>query len=76
MFNTIISKFKNGTYHVFDCLTAINCTVDGGSRAFLEETTPVRMRDKIQNIISKFVDGCTNKDIRIRTSTGQEMFFC
>ena len=75
MFNTITSKFKNGTYRFFDCLTAINCTVDGGSRAFLEGATPVRMRDNIQNIVSKLVDGSTNKDIRVRTPTRQEIFF-
>ena len=72
MLNIVASKFKNGTYH-FNCLATINCIVDG-SRAFLGATL-VRRGDDLQDIVSKLVDGCTDKGIRIRTRTVDREFF-
>ena len=72
MLNIITSKFKNGAYH-FNCLTTINCPVDG-FRAFLGATL-VRRGDDLQDIVSKLVDGYTDKDIRIRTLTADMGFF-
>ena len=72
MLNIIASKFKNGTYH-FNCLATINCTVDD-SRAFLGATL-VRREDDLEDIVSKLVDGCTDKGIRIGMLTVDREFF-
>ena len=72
MLNIITSKFKNGTYH-FNCLATINCTVEG-SRAFLGATL-VRREDSLPDTVSKLIDGCTKKGIRIGVLTvGREFF--
>ena len=72
MLNIITSKFKSGTYH-FNCLATINCTVEG-SRAFLGATL-VRRMDSLQDTVSKLIDGCTKKGIRIGVLTVDREFF-
>ena len=72
MLNIITSKFKSGTCH-FNCLATINCTVNG-SRAFLGATL-VRREDSLSDTVSKLIDGCTKKGIRIGMLTGQGVFF-
>ena len=72
MLNIITSKFKSGTYH-FNCLATINCTVKG-SRAFLGATI-VRRMDSLQDTVSKLIDGCTKKGIRIGMLTVDREFF-
>ena len=72
MLNIITSKFKNGTCH-FNCLATINCTVEG-SRTFLGATL-VRRGDSLPDTVSKLVDGCTKKGIRIRVLTVDREFF-
>ena len=72
MLNIIASKFKNGTYH-FNCLATINCTIDG-SRACLGATL-VRRGELLHDIVSKLVDECTKKGIRIRMLTVDREFF-
>ena len=72
MLNIITSKFKNGTYH-FNCLATINCTVEG-SRAFLGATL-VRRMDSLSDTVSKLIDGCTKKGIRIGVLTVDREFF-
>ena len=72
MLNIITSKFKSGTYH-FNCLATINCTVEG-SRAFLGATL-ARREDSLPDTVSKLIDGCTKKGIRIGVLTvGREFF--
>ena len=72
MLNIITSKFKSGTYH-FNCPATINCTVEG-SRAFLGATLVSRM-DSLQDTVSKLIDGCTKKGIRIGVLTVDREFF-
>ena len=72
MLNIIISKFKNGTYH-FNCLAIINCTVEG-SRTFLGATL-VRRDDSLPDTVSKLIDGCTKKGVRIGVLTVDREFF-
>ena len=72
MLNIITSKFKSGTYH-FNCLATINCTVEG-SRAFLGATLARRM-DSLQDTVSKLIDGCTKKGIRIGMLIVDREFF-
>ena len=72
MLNIITSKFKSGTYH-FNCLATINCTVEG-SRAFLGATL-VRRMDSLSDTVSKLIDGCTKKGIRIGVLTVDREFF-
>ena len=72
MLNIITSKFKNGTYH-FNCLATINCTMEG-SRAFLGATL-VRRMDSLSDTVSKLIDGCTKKGIRIGMLTVDREFF-
>ena len=72
MLNIITSKFKNGTYH-FNCLATINYTVEG-SRALLEDVL-VRREDSLPDTVSKLIDGCTKKSIRIRVLTVDREFF-
>ena len=72
MLNIITSKFKSGTYH-FNCLATINCTVEG-SRAFLGATL-VRRMDSLSDTVSKLIDGCTKKGIRIGMLTVDREFF-
>ena len=72
MLNIITSKFKNGTYH-FNCLATINCTMEG-SRAFLGVTL-VRRMDSLSDTVSKLIDGCTKKGIRIGMLTVDREFF-
>ena len=72
MLNIITSKFKSGTYH-FNCLATINCTVEG-SRAFLGATL-VRRMDSLSDTVSKLIDGCTKKSIRIGMLTVDREFF-
>ena len=72
MLNIITSKSKNGTYH-FNCLATINCTVEG-SRAFLGATL-VRRMDSLQDTVSKLIDECTEKGIRIGMLTVDREFF-
>ena len=72
MLNIITSKFKSGTYH-FNCLATINCTVEG-SRAFLGATL-VRRMDSLSDTVSKLIDGCTKKGIRIGVLTVYREFF-
>ena len=72
MLNIIASKFKNGTYH-FNCLATISCTIDG-SRACLGATL-VRREELLHDIVSKLVDECTKKGIRIRMLTVDREFF-
>ena len=72
MLNIITSKFKNGTYH-FNCLATINCTMEG-SRAFLGATL-VRRMDSLSDTVSKLIDGCTKKGIRIGVLTVDREFF-
>ena len=69
MLNIITSKFKSGTYH-FNCLATINCTVEG-SRAFLGATI-VRRMDSLQDMVSKLIDGCTKKGIRIGNADSRQ----
>ena len=72
MLNIITSKSRDGTYH-FNCLATINCTVEG-SRAFLGATL-VRRMDSLQDTVSKLIDGCTKKGIRIGVLTVDREFF-
>ena len=72
MLNIITSKSKSGTYH-FNCLATINCTVEG-SRAFLGATL-VRRMDSLSDTVSKLIDGCTKKGIRIGMLTVDREFF-
>ena len=72
MLNIITSKFKSGTYH-FNYLATINCTVKG-SRAFLGATL-VRRGDSLSDTVSKLIDGCTKKGIRIGALTVDREFF-
>ena len=72
MLNIITSKSRNGTYH-FNCLATINCTVEG-SRAFLGATL-VRRMDSLSDTVSKLIDGCTKKGIRIGMLTVDREFF-
>ena len=72
MLNIITSKFKSGTYH-FNCLATINCTVKG-SRAFLGATL-VRRMDSLSDTVSKLIDGCTKKGIRIGMLAVYREFF-
>ena len=72
MLNIITSKFKNGTYH-FNCLATINCIMEG-SRAFLGATL-VRRMDSLSDTVSKLIDGCTKKGIRIGVLTVDREFF-
>ena len=72
MLNIITSKFKNGTYH-FNCLATINCTMEG-SRAFLGATL-IRRMDSLSDTVSKLIDGCTKKGIRIGMLTVDREFF-
>ena len=72
MLNIITSKSRDGTYH-FNCLATINCTVEG-SRAFLGATL-VRRMDSLQDTVSKLIDGCTKKGIRIGMLTVDREFF-
>ena len=72
MLNIITSKFKSGTYH-FNCLATINCTVKG-SRAFLGATI-VRRMDSLSDTVSKLIDGCIKKGIRIGVLTVDREFF-
>ena len=72
MLNIITSKFKSGTYH-FNCLATINCTVES-SRAFLGATL-VRRMDSLSDTVSKLIDGCTKKGIRIGMLTVDREFF-
>ena len=72
MLNIITSKFKSGTYH-FNCLATINCTVEG-SRAFLGATL-VRRMDSLSDTVSKLIDGCTKKGIRIGVLTVDRELF-
>ena len=72
MLNIITTKFKSGTYH-FNCLATINCTVES-SRAFLGATL-VRRMDSLQDTVSKLIDGCTKKGIRIGMLTVDREFF-
>ena len=72
MLNIITSKFKNGTYH-FNCLATINCTVEG-SRALLEDVR-VRRENPLPDTVSIFIDGCTEKGIRIGVLTVDREFF-
>ena len=66
------SKSRDGTYH-FNCLATINCTVEG-SRAFLGATL-VRRMDSLSDTVSKLIDGCTKKGIRIGVLTVDKEFF-
>ena len=70
--NIITSKSRDGTCH-FNCLATINCTVEG-SRAFLGATLARRM-DSLQDTVSKLIDGCTKKGIRIGMLTVDREFF-
>ena len=70
--NIITSKFKSGTYH-FNCLATINCTVKG-FRDFLGATI-VRRMDSLQDTVSKLIDGCTKKGIRIGMLIVDREFF-
>ena len=70
--NIITSKFKNGTYH-FNCLATINCSVEG-SIAFLRVIL-VRKEDSLLGTVSRFIDGCTEKGIRIRVPIADREFF-
>ena len=72
MLNIITSKSKNGTYH-FNCLATINCTVEG-SRALLGATL-VRRENSLPDTVSKLIDGCTKKGIRIGMLTVDREFF-
>ena len=72
MLNIITSKFKSRTYH-FNCLATINCTVEG-SRAFLGVTL-VRRMDSLSDTVSKLIDGCTKKGIRIGVLTVDRELF-
>ena len=72
MLNIITSKSKNGTYH-FNCLATINCTVEG-SRALLGAAL-VRRGDTLPDTVSKLIDGCTEKGIRIGMLTVDRKFF-
>ena len=72
MLNIITTKFRDGTYH-FNCLATINCTVKD-SRAFLGATL-VRRMDSLSDTVSKLIDGCTKKGIRIGMLTGQGILF-
>ena len=72
MLNIITSKSKNGTYH-FNCLAAINCTVEG-SRALLGAAL-VRREDTLPDTVSKLIDGCIKKGIRIGMLTVDREFF-
>ena len=72
LLNIITSKFKSGTYH-FNCLATINCTVES-SRAFLGATL-VRRMDSLSDTVSKLIDGCTKKGIRIGMLTVDREFF-
>ena len=60
MLNIITSKSKNGTYH-FNCFATINCTVEG-FRALLRAAL-VRREDTLPDMVSKLIDGCTEKGI-------------
>ena len=64
--------FQLLTYH-FNCLATINCTVKG-SRAFLGATL-VRREDSLPDAVSKLIDGCTEKSIRIGVLTVDREFF-
>ena len=70
--NIITTKFKSGTYH-FNCLATINCTVKG-FRDFLGATI-VRRMDSLQDTVSKLIDGCTKKGIRIGMLIVDREFF-
>ena len=72
MLNIIPSKFRNGTYH-FNCIATINCTVEG-SRALLGAAL-VRREDTLPDTVSKLIDGCTEKGIRIEMLTVDREFF-
>ena len=72
MLNIITSKSKNGTYH-FNCLATINCTVEG-SRALLGAAL-VRREDTLPDTVSKLIDGCIKKGIRIGMLTVDREFF-
>ena len=72
MLNIIASKFKSGTCH-FNCLATINCTVEG-SRAF-RGAALVRRMDSLQDTVSKLIDGCIKKGIRIGVLTVDREFF-
>ena len=70
--NIITSKSKNGTYH-FNCLATINCTVED-SRALLGAAL-VRREDTLPEMVSKLIEGCTEKGIRIGMLTVDREFF-
>ena len=70
--NIITSKSKNGTYH-FNCLATINCTVEG-SRALLGAAL-VRRENTLPDTVSKLIDGCPEKGIRIGMPTVDRKFF-
>ena len=70
--NIITSKSKNGTYH-FNCLATINCTVED-SRALLGAAL-VRREDMLPDTVSKLIEGCTEKGIRIGMLTVDREFF-
>ena len=72
MLNIITSKSRNGTYH-FNCLATINCTVEC-SRALLGAVL-VRREDSLPDTVSKLIDGCTEKGIRIGVLTVDREFF-
>ena len=72
MLNIITSKFNNGTYH-FNCLATINCTVKG-SRALLGAVL-VRREDALPDTVSKLIDECAEKGIRIGVLTVDREFF-
>ena len=72
MLNIITSKPRDGTYH-FNCLATINCTVEG-SRALLGAVL-VRREDSLPDTVSKLIDGCTKKGIRIGMLTVDREFF-
>ena len=70
--NTIKSKYKKGTCN-FNCLTTINCVVDG-SRAFLGAKLFLRTDTNVQ-IVSELVENCRKMRINIRSLLMDREFF-